>query len=194
MQRQEQDLTTQRPVPAVVSAAELSNSFLGNLLELCFVSRDHRRTMRGLVALGIGPWRVYTFDSATVSDRTYHDRPADFAIKVCFASIGDLAVEIMQPLYGPSIFQEHLDRHGEGIQHLAFDCGQLPWAERREAFAAHGFAQVQSGSFMGRNTFAFFDTEAATSTTFETYDIPDDFVWPEPEEWYPGPPPGPGPL
>ena len=44
--------------------------------------------------------------------------------------------------------------------------------------------------FHGRNAFAFFGTEAATGTTFETYDIPDDFVWPEPEEWYPGPPPG----
>jgi hypothetical protein len=32
-----------------------------------------------------------------------------------------------------------------------------------------------------------FDTEAATGTTFETYDIPADFVWPEPEAWFPGP-------
>lgn len=176
-------------LPEVVSGSRLSNSFLGNLVEVCFVTCDHRRTMRGLVALGIGPWRIYTFDSATVTERTYHEQPADFAIKVCFAEVGNLSLEIMEPLYGPSIFAQFLDEHGEGLQHLAFDCEDRPWAERERQFAAHGFERVQSGTFNEQNPFAFFDTEAATSTTFETYDIPDGYVWPEPQEWYPGPPP-----
>ncbi|OAN33019.1 VOC family protein [Mycolicibacterium iranicum] len=176
-------------LPTVVSATELSNSFLGKLIEICFVTTDHRRTMKGLVRLGIGPWRVYTFDSATVTERTYRGEAADFAIKVCFADVGDLAVEIMQPLYGPSIFQEFLDNHGEGIQHVAFDCGEAPWQDRIADFARRGFPLVQSGRFQDANAFAFFDTEKATGTTFETYSIPEGFVWPEPDEWYPAPPP-----
>ncbi|KAA9160536.1 VOC family protein [Amycolatopsis acidicola] len=175
--------------PTVLSATELSNSFLGNLIEICFVTRDHQRTMEGLVRLGIGPWRVYTFDSATVTQRTYKGAEADWAIKVCFADVGDMAVEIMQPLYGPSIFQEYLDRHGEGIQHIAFDAGERPWKQRIDTFTGRGFPMVQSGRFADRNAFAFFDTADATGTTFETYDIPPDFVWPEPEAWFPGPPP-----
>jgi methylmalonyl-CoA/ethylmalonyl-CoA epimerase len=177
------------PLPDVISASELSNSFLGKLIEICFVTRDHRRTMDGLVRLGIGPWRVYTFDSRTVTDRTYHEEPADYAIKVCFADIGDLAVEIMEPLHGPSIFQEHLDRHGEGIHHVAFDCDDLPWEQRIAEFASRGFAHSQGGRFMDRNAFAFFATEPATTATFETYVIPEGFEWPEPEAWFPGPPP-----
>lgn len=183
--------TTEAPAswPTVVSATELSNSFLGGLLEICFVTRDHRRTMEGLVRLGIGPWRVYTFDSRTVTDRTYRGQEADYAIKVCFADVGDLAVEIMQPLYGPSIFQEYLDTHGEGIQHIAFDVEQRAWSDRLAEFEGRGFPLVQSGRFMDANAFAFFDTEASTGTTFETYSIPHDFEWPEPEEWFPAPPP-----
>jgi len=176
-------------LPQVISATELSNSFLGKLIEICLVTADHRRTMEGLVRLGIGPWRVYTFDSATVTDRTFRGEPADFAIKVCFADVGDLAVEIMQPLYGPSIFQEFLDNHGEGIQHIAFDCDEQPWGDRIADFAGRGFPLVQSGKFMDANAFAFFDTGQATGTVFETYSIPTGFVWPEPEEWYPAPPP-----
>ena len=176
-------------LPEVLSATELSNSFLGNLIEVCFVTADHRRTMEGLVRLGIGPWRIYTFDSTTVTDRTYRGGAADFAIKVCFADVGDLALEIMQPLYGPSIFQEYLDTHGEGIQHIAFDCGEKPWADRIAEFGSRGFPSVQSGRFVDANAFAFFDTEKATGTTFETYSIPAGFEWPEPESWYPGPPP-----
>ncbi|MGH3641722.1 MAG: hypothetical protein ACRDUX_22140 [Mycobacterium sp.] len=44
------------PSPSVVSATRLSNSFLGELIEICFVTADYRRTMAGLVRLGIGPW------------------------------------------------------------------------------------------------------------------------------------------
>lgn len=182
-------MNIQVPLPEVVSATELSNSFLGKLIEICFVTRDYRKTMEGLVRLGIGPWRVYTFDSNTVTDQTYHQEPAEYGIKVCFADIGDLAVEIMQPLFGPSIFQEHLDQHGEGIHHIAFDCDELPWDQRAARFAAGGFPSTQSGKFMNQNAFEFFGTETATTTTFETYLIPPGFVWPEPEEWYPGPPP-----
>ena len=178
--------------PEVVSATALSNSFLGRPIEVCFVTADHRRTMEGLVRLGIGPWRIHTFDSTTLTDAAYHGEAADFAIKVCFAEVGGLAIEIMQPLHGPSIFQEHLDRHGEGVHHLAFDVENRPWDERLEAFAERGFAVTQSGRFNERNAFAFFDTEAATGTTFETYDIPPGYVWPEPEAWFPGPPPAAG--
>jgi methylmalonyl-CoA/ethylmalonyl-CoA epimerase len=182
-------MRTDEGLPSVLSATELSNSFLGNLIEICFVTADYRRTMKGLVRLGIGPWRVYTFDSTTVSGRTYRGADADYAIKVCFADSGDLAVEIMQPLYGPSIFQEFLDNHGEGIQHIAFDCHEKPWDCRTNEFAERGFPLVQAGRFMDLNAFGFFDTEDATGTTFETYSIPRGFVWPEPEEWYPGSPP-----
>jgi len=182
-------MTVADRLPSVVSATRLSNDFLGKLVEICFVTADYRKTMEGLVRLGIGPWRVYTFDSATVTDRTYRGTPADYAIKVCFADVGDLAVEIMQPLHGPSIFQEFLDEHGEGIQHIAFDCEERPWNERIAEFARRGFPLVQAGRFMDLNAFGFFDTVAATGTTFETYTIPTGFVWPEPEAWYPAPPP-----
>lgn len=95
----------------------------------------------------------------------------------------------MQPLYGPSILQEHLDRRGEGIHHVAFDVAERPWGDRLAAFAERGFPVSQSGRFVDQNAFAFFDTEQATGTTFETYDIPPGFAWPEPESWFPAPPP-----
>lgn len=41
---------------------------------------------------------------------------------------------------------------------------------------------------MGQNAFAFFDTEAATSTIFETYFFPPGFDYPEPEAWFPATP------
>jgi methylmalonyl-CoA/ethylmalonyl-CoA epimerase len=158
--------------------------FLGNVIEVCFVTGDHRRTMAGLAALGIGPWRVYTFSPETVSEQTYMGEPAAYRIRVCFAEIGNMVYEIMQPLDGPTIFREFLDVHGEGIHHIAFDCNGIPWGKRMSGFAERGFRNVQSGVFADGNRFAFFATEAAT-TILETIHFPDGFVLPEPEEWYP---------
>jgi methylmalonyl-CoA/ethylmalonyl-CoA epimerase len=157
-------LSNPYPLPEVLSATSMSNAFLGDLIEICFATEDCRRTMEGMVRLGIGPWRVYTFDGSTVTDREYGGEPADWALKVAFADVGDIAFEIMQPLYGPSIIREFLDGRGEGVHHIAFDCGETAWDARSEEFAGRGFRCSQAGRFMDSNAFAFFDTEGATTT------------------------------
>jgi hypothetical protein len=63
-------------LPTVVSEAELSNSFLGALVEICIVTADHRRTMERLVRYG---------------------GPGDRGIRVCFADTGGVALETMEP-------------------------------------------------------------------------------------------------
>ena len=175
-------------LPAVTGETSLDNAFLGNAIEIAIVTADHRRTMEGLVRLGIGPWRVYTFGPENVSDQTYQGRPASFRLRVCFARSGNITWELMEPIDGPSIFADYLERQGEGIHHVAYDCGNLPMVDRIRAFEARGFRCVQSGKWMGKNHFAFFATDQATSTVFETYEFPADFEYPEPESWYPAPP------
>jgi len=34
-------------------------------------------------------------------------------------TVGDLGFELIQPVSGPSIYQEYLDTFGEGVQHIA---------------------------------------------------------------------------
>ncbi|MDQ3714757.1 MAG: VOC family protein [Actinomycetota bacterium] len=177
------------PLPAVLSESALDNAFLGKVVEVCIVTEDHYRTMAGLVRLGIGPFRVYTFDDTNLAAPTYRGEDSPFSLTVCFATNAGLTWEIMQPLSGRTIMREFLDSHGEGIHHLAFDCDGLPWEQRVSQFAVRGFAQTQSGRWRDQNAFSFFDTEAATTTCFETYHFPDDFTLPEPDAWYPGPPP-----
>ncbi|UUZ59928.1 VOC family protein [Nocardioides sp. B-3] len=180
-------------LPEVLSANVHEQRFPGDLIEVCFATEDLQRTMEGMLRLGIGPWRVYTFDGSTVTDREYGGEPADWGLKVAFADVGDIAFELMQPLYGPSIIREFLDTSGEGVHHIAFDCGETAWDSRAEEFGRRGFPCSRAGRFMDSNAFAFFDTAGATTTTttttFETYTIPQGFVWPEPEMWFPAPPP-----
>ncbi len=71
--------------PEVLGDNTLSHSFLGNLVEMRIVTREHRRTIEGLVRIGIGPWRVHTFILENVAGQTYGGGPGAFSLKVCFA-------------------------------------------------------------------------------------------------------------
>ena len=48
---------------------------------------------------------------------------------------------------------------------------------------------IQSGLWMGKVPYHYVDTEGDTTTTFEIFQAPDGFEFPEPESWYPVPPP-----
>jgi hypothetical protein len=175
----------------VVGAAELDNSFVGSVMQVCVVSRDLRRTMAGMVRLGIGPWQVHTFSPKNVEDMTYLGAPTEATFAIALAFSGTMMWEIFQPVSGPSIYDEFLEEHGEGIHHVAVDCNGADWETRLEMFAGHGYKAIQSGRWMGRAPYAYFATDGDVCTTIETFVIPDDFTLPEPDEWYPAAPPAP---
>lgn len=163
----------------------VADPFLGKAVEIAIVTRDHRRTMEGLWRLGIGLWHVYTFSPENTTNQTYRGQPNPFTLKVCFAQSDALVWELIEPVAGSTIFAEFLERHGEGIHHIAYDCNDVPFEQRIAEFARRGFPVVQSGSWMGGNHFAFFETEGATTTCLETYVFPADWEYPQTEERYP---------
>lgn len=159
--------------------------FLGKPEEICFVSHAIDRTMRQFVALGIGPWRVYTFDPGTVSEQTYHGQPAEWALRVAFAENEHMIWEIMQPLWGPSIFADFLKEKGEGVHHISFDLNGIPWDQRIETFRQRGYSIVQSGIWAGKCRFAYYDTQPSAGLVFESYLFAPDWVDPVPDNWFP---------
>jgi hypothetical protein len=167
----------------------LSHGFLGGAIEIRIATRVYRKTMEGLVQLGIGPWRVYTFTPDTVSEQTYRSEPASFSIKVSFAQQPNGIIwETMQPLEGPSNFEELVQRRNKSTAcmhhfHIEFDCNHKQWEDRIADFESRRFSLIRSEKRMG---FPFFDTEAATGGT--KY-FPPGFEYPEPKEWNPEPPP-----
>ena len=175
----------QTDVVKALGGGSVSDPFLGNAVEIAIVTRDHKRTMQGLWRLGIGPWQVYTFSPENTTNQTYRGKPSSFTMKVCFAQVGIMVWELIEPISGSTIFGEFLERHGEGIHHVAYDCNNIPFEQRIAEFGRRGFQLVQSGSWMGKNHFAFFETEQATTTCLETYVFPDNWEYPEPEAWYP---------
>ena len=94
---------------------------------------------------GIGPWDVYEFDASKVDDFVYRGRPATHKALLALAWKGDMQLELLQPVSGYCIYDEHLERKGEGLHHIKLyhaDC-----AAAVADYARRGYPVTQSGRF-----------------------------------------------
>ncbi|MDA8216585.1 MAG: VOC family protein [Dehalococcoidales bacterium] len=130
--------------------------------------------------LGIGPWRMYTYQVPLVKDPMYKGKPENFRMRIALANVGDMMIELIEHLEGKTVYKDYAAKAGEGIQHLGIFIPNLAQAVK-EAEAA-GFEVIQTGhghGTKGDGGFAYLDTEAELGTVFELIEIPSDRVPPE---------------
>ena len=123
--------------------------------------------------LGVGPWTVYTLGPGLLKDMVYRGAPASFRFRHALTVWGDLQLELLEPLEGPSIYSEHLERHGEGLHHLGSYVSDIAVAV--EELQRRGFTMVQSARGFGRNgdgAFAYFETDDPLGAVFEVIEPP----------------------
>jgi catechol 2,3-dioxygenase-like lactoylglutathione lyase family enzyme len=70
-------------------------------------------------ALGWGPWNIYEHKPPALHDTYLHGQPTEFTMLGAETHVGEIVVELLQPVDGPSIYKEWLDEHGEGLHHIA---------------------------------------------------------------------------
>ncbi|HTP25397.1 MAG TPA: VOC family protein [Anaeromyxobacteraceae bacterium] len=102
-----------------------------------------------------GPWDIYDFAPPEMTDTTYMGKPAEWSARIALAWVGDRHVEIIQPLKGPNVYYDHLEKHGEGIHHVkewVQDC-----KKELTRYRAQGIGVVQSGR-LGDDEFYYLDT------------------------------------
>jgi methylmalonyl-CoA/ethylmalonyl-CoA epimerase len=81
----------------------------------CFVVRDLEGSARALsFSLAIGPWNVWTI---TPSESRVHGKVSPFSFRVALTTVGGGTYELISPHTGATIFDEHLERHGDGFHH-----------------------------------------------------------------------------
>lgn len=80
-----------------------------------FLVRDLEATARRLSdALGIGPWNVWTI-APTYS--MVRGEPRPFTFRAALATVGGGTFELVTPHTGRSVFEDYLEKHGEGFHH-----------------------------------------------------------------------------
>jgi catechol 2,3-dioxygenase-like lactoylglutathione lyase family enzyme len=96
-----------------------------------------------------------------VHDKMYKGKPADYDMKLGWQRFGDIPYEWCIPLKPPTVYEDFIATHGEGLQHLGFNVEDID--EVTAAFEAKGFNVVQSGSWgtkgqPGSGRFAYIGT------------------------------------
>jgi methylmalonyl-CoA/ethylmalonyl-CoA epimerase len=67
-----------------------------NIGQVAFVVRDLDRAMATWAGLGIGPWRVYTFDPDRLSSMTLRGREQPQVIRIALCSVGPTTYELIE--------------------------------------------------------------------------------------------------
>jgi hypothetical protein len=140
-----------------------------NYRQVALVVRDVDATMRVWHdVLGIGPWDVRHFTPQTVRD--FHVDGArvqeDFDFICAVTWVGEVEMELIQPITGPNIYWRHLESKGEGLHHVK---DVMPDAEIPAVvadFEKRGYPVMQTG-WIDEDVHYYFDTERDLGMVYE---------------------------
>lgn len=95
---------------------------------------------------------------------TYRGQPSNAQAKLAFFNLGQVQLELIEPIGEPSTWKEALDKNGESVHHIAF------WVEDMQAsvdfLKQHGIPMIQRGD-MGEGQYAYFDAEEKLGVQLE---------------------------
>ena len=117
-----------------------------------FLVRDLEGTAQRLSdTLGIGPWNIWTIEPA---DCKVRGRESPFSFRVALATVGGGTYELITPHSGRTIYDEHLEQHGEGFHHSCLFYPNLEAVRQAKAeLLRQGRELVQEGT--GGDVFEF---------------------------------------
>jgi methylmalonyl-CoA/ethylmalonyl-CoA epimerase len=145
----------------------MSQTALGTqtVTQIAIVVKDIERAGRAFAAaLGTPVPAVRLTDPADQAHTLYQGQPTTARAKLAFISVGPVAIELIEPVGGPSTWQEHLDRHGESVHHIAFHVPDMDAALRHLNGLNH--PTQQTGDYKG-GCYAYVDTARALGVTLE---------------------------
>ncbi|MEM2849742.1 MAG: VOC family protein, partial [Candidatus Bathyarchaeia archaeon] len=95
---------------------------------------------------------------------TFRGKPSGGRAKLTFFKLENTTIELIQPLGRPSTWQDFLDRHGEGIHHIAFVTENVD--ETVKKLSEFDVQIEQSGYFKGGG-YVYVDSRKKLGAIFE---------------------------
>jgi methylmalonyl-CoA/ethylmalonyl-CoA epimerase len=59
-------------------------------------------------------------DTLDKANTRYMGKPSEARARLAFINMGQVTIELIEPIGGPSTWKDFLDAHGEGVHHIAF--------------------------------------------------------------------------
>jgi methylmalonyl-CoA/ethylmalonyl-CoA epimerase len=132
---------------------------LKRLVQIGIVVADLDHTTKLLTSLfGIGPFRFVEWPDRPDSKYYYRGVEEHIRIKQAFVQLGEVEVELIQPIEGHNGYQDFLDETGGGIHHLLFEVPDIDPVIQE--LAKSGVSVLQAGTGIRPGTrWALLDTQ-----------------------------------
>ena len=128
----------------------MSENLLGTdmVCQVAIITADIESTSRAwadLLGVPVPPWKLT--DEASKSHIAYRGETTEARAKLAFFDLGQVRLELIEPVGRPSTWGEFLDEHGDGIHHIAFFVKGMDEVLAR--LDAHDIPLVQRGDYTG---------------------------------------------
>jgi len=136
------------------------------------VVRDMDKAIKLLESLGVGPFPPFLGGPGMkFIGKTVRGKPSDYDMDLRLArgDMGGIGFELIQPLKGRSIYDEFLEKKGEGFHHIAYMVEDID-AEIAD-MEKRGFKVIQTGA-MPNTRWAYLDTDKLGGMVIELCQIP----------------------
>jgi catechol 2,3-dioxygenase-like lactoylglutathione lyase family enzyme len=148
------------PASAQAAKPTIARSLYGHVVQVGWVVKDLDSVTNYWEMLGLKD--IHRAGVMEISGVTYRGKKTSIRMKMAFGDIGGVQIEWIQPVEGQSVYNEFLEKHGDGVHHLAY---RMPSAavmdEQIQYFKKRGVEVVQFGTWKaqkGEGRFAYLDT------------------------------------
>jgi catechol 2,3-dioxygenase-like lactoylglutathione lyase family enzyme len=97
--------------------------------------------------LGVDKPPIIITDDYDKAHTSYHGQPSHAKAKLAFFNMGQVQIELIEPIGEPSTWKDHLDKNGPSVHHIAF---VVPDTEKAIAYLSEqGIPVDQRGDYTG---------------------------------------------
>jgi len=142
-----------------------------NPVQIGLLVDDLEKVLKNLEEIfGIGPFRIVDYPPPDLENlpRQYKGKDEKFSAKFCFFDLGNIELEIIQPISGKTIWRDFIDKHGPGLHHIKFNVPEHD--PSRGYLKSKGIKEEQLGGGIGKNAgkvWINYDTEDAIGFSIE---------------------------
>jgi len=118
------------------------------ICQVGLIVRDIERSSAAyadLLGVEVPEWSLT--DAYELAHTEYRGQPTAARAKLAFFNLGQVSLELIEPVGAPSTWREHLETHGEGVHHIAFHIQGMD--EQLTLLAERGMPAVQRGDYTG---------------------------------------------
>ncbi len=137
------------------------------IVQVAIVTRDiEASAKRWAAVLGMPVPSITTTRPGEEVKVVYRGKPSSGRAKLAFFRLGQVVLELIEPVGGDTSWKQFLDEHGEGVQHLGFQVENLDTAIARAE--RMGMPVLHRGRYDRDNgDYVYVDSEKPLGVTVE---------------------------